>query len=97
MIRKGPLVVLSSFRHRLARDEVLQREAELALSERASLGRRDCRQHAGVNDAPQTAAKLPELEKGDEGQEARRFPREAGGAYSKLNLAELAIEARVAH
>jgi hypothetical protein len=40
---------------------------------------------------------LPELEKGDEGQEARRFPREAGGAYSKLNLAELAIEARVAH
>jgi cobalt-zinc-cadmium efflux system membrane fusion protein len=94
MIEEGtPLVVLSSSAVGLARDEVLQREAELALARKEQVWAEEIAANMQeLMTLLKQRPKLPELEKEMKDKKLGDFRDKLVGAYSKLNLAELAIE-----
>ena len=94
MIEEGTaLVVLSSSAIGLARDQVLQREAELTLAQHESGWALDVDMNVQkLLSLLKQRPKLPDLEQGLEGKRLGDFRDKIVGGYSKLILAELAIE-----
>lgn len=94
MIAEGaPLVVLSSSAIGLARDEVLQHEAELAIARKEQTRSEEIAANMQelitlLNRRP----KLPDLEHELEGKKLGDFREKIIGAYSKLIFTELSIE-----
>jgi len=88
-----PLVILSSPTIGLARDEVLQHEAELALAQKTRAWAEEIATNTqGLLAQLKQRPMLPELEKELEGKKLGDYREKIVGAYSKLILAELAIE-----
>lgn len=94
MVEQGaPLVVLSSATVGLARDEVLQREAEWALAKKERTWAEDIATNteellALLKQKP----KLPDLENALKDKKLGDYRDKIVGAYSKLNLAELTMQ-----
>jgi cobalt-zinc-cadmium efflux system membrane fusion protein len=88
-----PLVVLSSNAVGLARDEVLQREAELALARKEEARAEEIATNMQeLMTLLKQRTKLPELEQEMKDKKLGDFREKLVGAYSKLRLTELAIE-----
>ncbi len=89
----APLVVLSSSAVGLARDEVLQREADLALARKEQTWAEEIAANMQeLLTLLKQRPKLADLEKGLEGKTLGDYREKIVGAYSKLILTELAIE-----